>query len=369
MGFDPSRPYNELPPLPPRADLETKAILKACIEARSALAALKQAGELIPNQAVLINTIPLLEAKDSSEIENIVTTTDKLFEFAQTNEDRADAATKEALRYRTALWEGFQALKAKPLTTNTAVAVCATIKGIAMDIRKVPGTALANSVTGETIYTPPEGEALLRKMLANWETFLHNEAEIDPLIRMSVGHYQFEAIHPFTDGNGRTGRVLNLLYLIEQELLNIPVLYLSRYIIQNKADYYRLLLEVTTNQNWVGWLLFMLQAVAETANWTRLKINAVRELMGHTADYVRAQDNGIYSRELVELTFSQPYCRIANVVDAGLAKRQTASEYLKKLCAIGVLQEHQSGRDKLFIHPKLLRLLTQNQNEFEPYPL
>ena len=227
-AWNPEQPHNQLPALPPAHELETRAALKACIEARAALAELKQAAQLIPNQTMLINTIPLLEAKDSSEIENIVTTTDQLFQYAQ-GHDNADPATKEALRYRTALHQGFQSLKVRPLCTATAVDVCRTLKGVDMDIRRTPGTQLANDRTGEVVYTPPEGEARVRDMLADWERFLHNETELDPLIRMAVGHYQFEAIHPFTDGNGRTGRVLNILYLIQEELLNLPILYLGRH--------------------------------------------------------------------------------------------------------------------------------------------
>lgn len=365
--FDANRPYNDLPPLPPAAQLETHASLKACIEARSALAELKQAGELIPNQAMLINTIPLLEAQGSSEIENIVTTTDKLFEYAEANENRADPATKEALRYRTALWQGYRSLEDRPLSTNTAVDVCSTIKGVAMDIRRVPGTTLTNPATGETIYTPPAGEALLRDKLANWENFLHHGGDVDPLIRMAVAHYQFEAIHPFTDGNGRTGRIINLLYLLEQQLLTIPVLYLSHYIIRHKADYYRLLRGVTEEQVWEPWVLYMLEAVRTTANWTRDKIVAIRQLQEHTAEYVRERLPAIYSRELVELTFVQPYCRIAHLVEAEIAKRQTASVYLKELQNIGVLREQKLGRDKLFLHPKLMTLLTQDAHTFTPY--
>ena len=369
--FDPARPYNHLPLLPPRADIESRAILKKCVTAGAALAALKQAGELIPNQAVLINTIPLLEARDSSEIENIVTTTDKLFQYAEQQEGQpitgADPATKEALRYRTALYQGYRALKDRPLCTATAVEVCTTIKGVEMDIRRVPGTALANDATGETIYTPPEGEANLRELMANWEQCIHNHPELEPLVRMAITHYQFEAIHPFTDGNGRTGRVLNLLFLIEQNLLDTPILYLSRYIIQYKADYYQYLLDVTTRQRWEQWILYMLDAVEQTANWTREKIIAIRNLMDHTAGYVREKLPSIYSRELVEQTFMQPYCRITNLVDANIAKRQTASAYLKQLSDIGVLRELKVGREKLFIHPKLMRLLTQDNNGFEQY--
>ena len=341
-------------------------MLKACIEARAALAELKQAAELIPNQAMLINTIPLLEAKDSSEIENIVTTTDRLFQYAQSH-DNADPATKEALRYRTALYQGFQSLKTRPLCTATAVEICRTLKGVDMDIRRTPGTQLANDRTGEVVYTPPEGEARLRDMLANWERFLHNQIDLDPLIRMAVGHYQFEAIHPFTDGNGRTGRVLNILYLIEEKLLNLPILYLSRYVIANKADYYRLLLSVTRDGAWESWLLFMLQAVADTSKWTTGKIAAIRRLAEHTTEYVRTHLPKIYTRELVDVIFEQPYCRIGNLVDKGIAQRQAASRYLHDLARLGVLREMAFGKEKLFIHPKLMQLLGRDSNDFQPY--
>jgi Fic family protein len=365
--LDPIKPFNQLPLLPPEAEIESKAILKKCVTARAALAELKQAGDLIPNQAVLINIIPLLEARDSSEIENIVTTTDKLFQFAEQYESQADPATKEALRYRTALYQGFLALQDRALCTATAVEVCTTIKGIDMDIRRVPGTTLVNEATGKTIYTPPEGEEQLRELMANWERFIHNHPDIEPLVRMAVSHYQFEAIHPFLDGNGRTGRVLNLLFLIEQKLLKTPILYLSRYIFQNKSNYYQYLLEVTTKDAWEQWILYILDAVEQTANWTRDKIIAIRDLMNHTANFVRNQLPSIYSRELVDLTFVQPYCRIANLVDTNIAKRQTASVYLKQLTSIGVLKEVKVGREKLFIHPKLIALLTQDKNEFDKY--
>jgi Fic family protein len=360
--FDPSRPYNALPLLPPGAELETRTTLKACIEARAALAELKQASHLIPNPSVLINTLPLLEARASSEIENIVTTTDRLFRFAgHLSEGQADSATKEALRYRTALYEGFVELADRPLTTATAVKICRTIKGVELDIRRTPGTALVNDSTGEVIYTPPAGEHHLRDLLANWERFLHETTEIDPLIRLAAMHYQFEAIHPFTDGNGRTGRVLNLLFLVEQGLLDAPTLYLSRYIIAHKADYYRLLLAVTRDSAWEPWVLYMLAAIADTARWTTTKIAAMRDLMGRTTETVRTKAGGIYSRELIDLIFMQPYCRIGNLVDAGLCGRQTASTHLKSLCDIGVLEEIKAGREKLFIHPALMKLLLSEQ--------
>ena len=366
--WHPDKPHNQLPPLPPPQELETRSVLKACITARAALAELKQAAELIPNQTMLINTIPLLEAKDSSEIENIVTTTDKLFQHAQTDgHGQADPATKEALRYRSALHRGYQSLKERPLCTATAVEICRTLKAVDMDIRKTPGTQLGNDKTGEIIYTPPEGEVLLRDLLANWERFIHNEVDIDPLIRMAVAHYQFEAIHPFSDGNGRTGRVINILFLIQQDLLQLPILYLSRHIIQNKQDYYRLLLAVTKDHDWESWVLFMLKAVEDTSHWTTGKIGAIRKLAEHTTTHVRNTVPKIYSRELVDVIFEQPYCRISDLVNKGVAKRQAASRYLKELSEKGVLREMASGKEKLFIHPKLMRLLSQDSNQFVPY--
>ncbi len=362
----PDLPYNELPPLPPVSELETRSVLKQCITARAALAELKQAAELIPNQGVLINALPLLEAQASSEIENIVTTTDRLFQFQHADE-RADPATREALRHSSALLEGFRALKQHPLNTGTAEQVCTRIKGVQMQVRRVPGTALANQATGEVIYTPPVGEDLLRTKLANWERYLHEALDVDPLIRMAVGHYQFEAIHPFTDGNGRTGRVLNSLYLIQEELLTLPILYLSRYIINNKADYYRLLLDVTRGNAWEPWVIFLLRGVEDTARWTTAKISAIRSLSALTIAHVRQAAPKIYSRELVDLIFDLPYCRIQNVVDKELAGRQAASRHLKQLVGIGVLQEVTVGREKLFIHPKLMRLLTREENVVVAY--
>lgn len=360
--FNPGMPFNNLPLLPPRQEIETKPILKLCIEARSALAELKTAGNLIPNQSVLINIIPILEAKDSSAIENIVTTTDKLFRFADSTSESFDATTKEALRYRTALRTGFASLAERPLSTRTAIDICSVIKDKSMDIRKIPGTALANDARGRAIYTPPVGESLIRDLLSNWEKFIHNEREIDPLVRMAIGHYQFEAIHPFTDGNGRTGRILNILFLIQEKLLTIPILYLSRFIIRNKNDYYQLLLDVTTKGAWEPWVLYILRAVVESSQWTTKKIKTIRTLTIKTADIVRKKSPSIYSKELVDILFTQPYCRISNLVDADLAKRQTASTYLKQLCDIGVLHEVREGREKLFINPKLIKLLVDDEN-------
>jgi Fic family protein len=316
----------------------------------------------------MIQNLPLLEAQASSEIENIVTTTDELFKHPEIT-GSMDPATKEALQYRKALLEGFGSLSERPLTTGTAEKICSIIKDKPMTVRRVPGTQLMNDRTGEVIYTPPVGEDHLRALLANWEKFLHEHVEIDPLVRMAVMHYQFEAIHPFTDGNGRTGRVLNSLFLIEQKLLNLPILYLSHYIIRHRDDYYRLLRGVTRDQAWEPWILYILKGVEETAVWTTSKIHAINKLLQSTTKYCRSNlPKKTYSKELVEVLFEKPYCRIQDLVEADLAKRQTASEYLKELAAIGVLEERAEGREKLYLNTKFWKLLTKELNEFDPYP-
>jgi Fic family protein len=342
--FNPTKPYNSLPPIPPAQALETLPVLRKCVGASRALAGLKEAARLIPNQDVLINSIPLREARDSSAIENIVTTNDTLFKFANTDPEKADDATKEALRYRTALMQGFKDVQEKPLSTRTAVLVCRAIKNVDLDIRQVPGTALAHHPSGKIVYTPPEGQALLREKLSNLEQFLHGKDDIDPIIRMAAAHYQFEAIHPFTDGNGRTGRILNTLFLIDKKLLDLPILYLSRYINEHRSEYYDRLLAVTTKGAWEAWLLYMLAAIEETSLWTTEKIRAIGDLMDATVDYVSSASPKIYSRELIEVIFTQPYSRIGDIVDAGLAVKQTASKYIKELVAKGVLLERQVGR-------------------------
>jgi Fic family protein len=232
-------------------------------------------------------------------------------------------------------------------------------------VRSDPGTVIAGP-TG-IVYTPPVGETRIRELLANWEDFLHGADGIDPLVRMAATHYQFEAIHPFTDGNGRTGRVLNTLFLVEQGLLSRPILYLSRHIIAHRAEYYRLLLDVTRASAWEPWVLYILQGVEETAAWTTAKIEAVLRLRVETARFVRDRAPKTYRPALIDLLFDQPYCRIADVVDAGIAERQTASRYLRMLVELGVLRDRRLGREKLFFHPKLLGLLTEEPNEFTSY--
>ena len=237
MTFDPLKPYHDLPPLPPKADIETKAILKKAISAGRALAELKGLGETIPNQSILVNSLILQEARSSSEIENIVTTDDSLFRAFAAQTSKIDPATKEVLRYRQALWEGFTVLLERPfLTTNLFIKLGQTIRKNQAGIRNIPGTAVSNAATGEVIYTPPEGETVIRNKLKNLEEYIHEKDTIDPLIKLAVIHYQFESIHPFSDGNGRTGRILNILFLVFNDLLELPVLYLSKYIITSEKE-------------------------------------------------------------------------------------------------------------------------------------
>ena len=358
MSFNPQQPYDDLPSLPPRADVETKAVLKQCVAASRALAELKGAGGLIPDQAILINAIPLQEAKLSSEIENIVTTQDDLFRAAVEESVDADPSTKEVLRYRTALRNGYEALASQPFSIELVRETCRILRGQTVDFRSPSDhVRISDTRTRSVIYTPPSGGPELVEKLRNLESYLLAADGADPLIRMAVAHYQFEAIHPFTDGNGRTGRILNILYLVHTGLLQIPVLYISRFIIQNKPDYYRLLREVTESDDWEPWLLYMLRGVEETALWTTGRIQAIRELFDLTMDRCRTESPKIYSKELIELIFRQPYCKISFIVDAGIAKRKTASEYLQELERIGVMVGEKHGRETIYKHPALLEVL------------
>lgn len=358
MSWRPDVPFNDLPTLPPHGvDLEPRAVLKATIEARSALATLAQAGELLPNPNILIHAVPLLEAQASSEIENIVTTADELFKYVDS--DSGDHATKEALRYRSAIFAGVESLRTRPLTATTASRICSVLHGREMSVRSVPGTRIANPVTREVIYAPPEGADLIRDKLSAWERFIHAQDDLDPLVRMAVAHYQFEAIHPFHDGNGRTGRVINILMLIEAGLLRDPILYLSRAIIAQKNDYYRLLRAVSADGAWVEWILYMLDAVRESATSTVRKIAAIRDCQEDIAARARAATPGGRDAQFLALLFEQPYCRIGAVAERCDVSRQTASTWLHALVEAGLLVEVKIGRERVFLNQELLNVLTR----------
>ncbi len=357
MAFRNNEPYNDLPMLPPRAHLESLRVMRRCVSASRALAELKGAGNLIPNQAILINAIPLQEAKLSSEIENIVTTQDALYRAAIEPAMRSDPATKEVLRYRTALRRGYDALQeGKPLDIDLVLEVCEALA--VARLRDEEPVIIEDIAAGMVLYTPPRGRSRIVGLLQNLVDFLREPGDLDPLIRMAVAHYQFEAIHPFNDGNGRTGRILNILALVQAGLLDLPVLYLSRTIIASKQEYYRRLRAVTEAQDWEGWLLYMLAAVEETARWTTGRILAVRELFEATTERCRQELPGrVYSKELLELIFTQPYVKVKFVVDAGIVGSQAAAEYLRELERLGILESERRGREVIYRHPALLELL------------
>ena len=351
-------PFNDLPPLPPTKAVETPPVLKKAIAASRALAELKGMAERMPNQAMLIDSLVLQEARASSEIENILTTNDELFKAASDEALPASPEAKEVLRYRLALNFGFHEIQKRPLATGMFVEIARIIKMAEFDIRRTPGTRIANS-RNETIYTPPEGERVIRDKLRDLENFMHADDGLDVLVKMALVHYQFEAIHPFPDGNGRTGRILNILYLVDRKLLNLPVLYLSRHIIDHKAAYYEGLRRVTEESAWEDWVLYMLDAVQQTSVRTQKQITDILALMESVRELVQKQAPSVYSKDLIEQVFRQPYSKIQFLERAGMGTRQTCAKYLRELEALGVLKGQKIGREVYFINQGLFDLLTR----------
>jgi Fic family protein len=353
------KPFNELPLLPPNTEFESKKILKQAIKASRELARLKGYCSLLPNDSILLSSIILKEATASSEIENIITTQDELYKALISKKAKTDPQTKEVLNYRAAVWIGYNEIKEREiLSINTILKIQAELEGNNAGIRKVPGTSLMNDATGEIIYTPPSNEAIINKLLANLEKFINIEDETDYLIKMAIIHYQFESIHPFYDGNGRTGRIINVLYLVQNRLLDSPILYLSSYIIKNKSQYYKLLQEVRTKDNWEEWILYILKAVELTAKDTLSIIESIILLMNNSMNICREKlPKTIYSKELVELVFMQPYTKISYLVDAGIGERRTASKYLKALEEIGILESFKLKKEIIYVNKKLYELL------------
>jgi Fic family protein len=356
--FDRNVPFNELPALPPAAEVETAAVLKKAISASRALAELKGMAARMPNQGMLIDSLVLQEARASSEIENILTTNDELYKAASDEAQPASPEAKEVLRYREALRHGFRQITSRPLATGLFIEIAQRIKQTEFGVRRTPGTRVANS-RGETIYTPPEGEAVIRDKLSELERFMHADDGMDVLVKMALAHYQFEAIHPFPDGNGRTGRILNILYLVDRGLLNLPVLYLSRYIIDHKAAYYEGLRRVTEEAAWVDWVLYMLDAVEQTSLRTHRQITDILALMESVRERVQRNAPGVYSKDLIEQIFRQPYCKIQFLERAGMGTRQTCSKYLRELERLGVLHGRKVGREMYYINVDLFALLTR----------
>ena len=355
--FSRNNPYNELPLLPPNKVLETTKVLRKTIEASRALAQLNGMLTNLPNPTLFLDSIHLQEAKASSEIENIITTNDDLYKSLVADKKFDNPATKEVISYKEALWNGLQEIEKRPfISTNLCVEIVQSIKKNTAGIRTTPGTAL-KSTTGETIYTPPSGEVVIREKLANLEKFINAEDDMDPLIKMAVMHYQFEAMHPFSDGNGRTGRILLLLYLKLTHLLDTPAIYLSEYIIKNKTDYYTKLREVTENSDWEGWILYMLEMVEYTATKALQRLKDVTNLMEQMTQEIKEKLPKVYTKELVEILFKLPYTKRQFLIDAQLGTPKTVGKYLIELENEGFLYSEKVGKEKLYLNHRLMAVL------------
>jgi len=358
MGkFNREIPYNNLPILPPKADIETKAILRKTISAGRALAQLNGTLMNLPNPTLFLDTIYLQEAKASSEVENIITTNDELYKSLVADKKVDNAATKEVLSYKEALWLGLEQLKKKPfITTNLCISIVQCIKQNTATIRVTPGTTLINT-KGAVIYTPPSGEKVIREKLANLEKFINEDQTIDPLIKMALMHYQFEAIHPFADGNGRTGRILLLLYLKLSGLLDTPAIYLSEYIIKTKSEYYNSLRGVTENNDWENYILYMLDMIEETSMKGLERLNKITTTMDRTANEIKTKLPKVYSKDLVEILFRLPYTKRQHLIDANMGNPKTVGNYLRTLEEHGFLKSVKVGKERLYLNQHLLTIL------------
>jgi len=346
--------------LPPKVDIESKAVLKQLARAHRALAELKGYSNTIPNKNILINAITINEAKDSSEIENIITTHDELFK-AMSLENYNNPSAKEVVNYRTALWRGYELVKDKQLiTTNIIIEIQELIEKNKAGIRKLPGTVLMNDLTGKVVYTPPSNELEISALMSNLESYINDDFDnVDPLIKLAIIHYQFEAIHPFYDGNGRTGRIVNVLYLVLKELLDSPILYLSKFIIRNKTAYYRLLQEISTKENWEEWVLFILEGIEQTAEETLQLVKKINQVVENTSEDIKRALPQIYSRELVELLFFEFYTKIPYIEKGLNVTRKTASGYLAELERNGFLGSQKIGREKIFTNIRLYKMVRE----------
>lgn len=359
MKLNTEIPYNNLPKLPVSlSKIETVPILRQVTKSAIALAELKGLVHTLPNPSILLNAVILKEARSSSEIENVITTHDKLYQALSAKGIEVDTATKEVLRYREAIIEGYHSVQKRGfLNTNTIIAIQSVLEENNAGLRKLPGTALKNATTGEVIYTPPDDKEAILALMKNLEDYINEKDEVSPLIKLAIQHYQFESIHPFYDGNGRTGRILNVLYLFLHGLLDSPVLYLSEYIIKHKSDYYRLLQQVRTTDQWEDWILFMLKAVEETSRQTIQQIDSIKTLFAQIQERMRTKAPKVYNKELLELIFEQPYSKIEFVVERMGVSRITASKYLKTLEQLGVLAPKKVWKETLYINKALFDIL------------
>jgi len=354
----------KLEELPLSIDLETKAVLKSLPSAHAALAELKGIASTIPNQIILINTLGLQEAKDSSAIENIITTHDDIYKSGLNLDPFKSLEAKEVQNYISALKKGFELVKSKGFITNSIIIeIQKELEGNNAGYRKLPGTTLKNSSTGETIYTPPQDINEINRLMSNLEKFMNDPSmcDYDPIVKMAIIHYQFESIHPFYDGNGRTGRIINILYLILEKLQSLPILYLSNYIIENKSDYYRLLQQLRDDDNWEEWLLFMIYGIEKTSKETIELIIQIKELMMNYKHKLR--DNyKFYSQDLLNNLFKHPYTKIEFIVNDLKVSRITAANYLNKLAEDGLLKKERIGTGNYYVNESLFNLLSARAN-------
>ncbi|MCY3551729.1 MAG: Fic family protein [Candidatus Poribacteria bacterium] len=357
--FNPNLPWNDLPELPPAVDLESRDILKACISAMTELARANALVKQLPSEEVLINTLPLQEARRSSEIENIVTTNDDLYRAMASDRNQVDSNTKEVLRYREALWDGVNHIReGSTLDIQLFEQICSRILDEEMKVRN-GAVVIENRATQKLIYRPPTGYGNLIRLLINLGRFINDRDDgFQPLVKMAIMHYQFEAIHPFMDGNGRTGRILNILYLVHQGLLDVPILYLSRFFIQNRDEYYRYLREVTENGNWQQWILYILKAVEQTSRDTADKIEAINRLINNVITTARDKTKAVEREGFVDLLFKWPYCKISIVEEELRCSRLTATKYLNEVTALGLLERLRFGREYYYINKNLIDLLS-----------
>ena len=350
-AYDRHTPYNQLPPLPPDEALYIDAEVGAkLVLASRRLAELKGLAATLPNQSIFVNTIALREAKASSAIENIFTTDDELYRsLSYQEDDYLEGPAKEILHYREALWKGFQDIsKEKNLSIATVVDVFRQVKKRGW-----------GSLVAETIYTPPRGKGVVEKKMADWIDFLNDDSAypVDPLLKMAMAHYQFEAIHPFRDGNGRTGRILCIIYLIQKGLLDLPILYLSAYILQNKDAYYYALNSVTGLRDWKAWILYMLEAVSQTSEYTIDKINRIRSLMEKTERIILENKLSLARLNLSKL-FEQPYIRPKNLLSNTIKSVNTAKKYLSQLEGLGLLAKERIGKEYIWFNTELMAILS-----------
>jgi len=364
------KPTYAIPDLPPKAALETEQVLRAAARAHRHLAELKGRASSIPNQGILIDTLFLQEAKASSEIENIVTTQDELFQASLFPENPASPAAKEVARYRDALRLGYDRLKEQHglITNNTIIAMFQILKRTDGAFRETPGTALKNEASGQLVYVPPQDGNVVKDLMGCLETFINDDdlCDLDPLVKMAIIHHQFESIHPFPDGNGRIGRIINVLYLTRQQLLDTPILYLSRFITTNKGEYYRLLQYVRDTKKWEDWLLYVLKAVADTAVETLRLVEGIKALMVTYKSELRTNYKKIYSQDLLNTIFRHPYTRIEFVQKELQVTRQTASRYLDSLCDGKLLSKHKFGKSNFYINDPLVALFFDSPAAQEP---